>query len=63
MGFPLESRMIHMVLDSLIHSFDWAPPKGMSAELMDMTEKIGITMVKAMSLEAIPMPRLSPDVY
>jgi len=62
-GLPLASRMVHLVLASLIHSFDWAPPKGMSAEQVDMTEKFGITMAKAVPLEVIPAPRLPPDVY
>ena len=62
-GLPLASRMIHLVLASLLHSFDWAPPKGMSAHQMDMSEKFGATMTKAVPLEAIPTPRLPPDVY
>jgi len=62
-GLPLASRMVHLVLASLIHSFDWAPPKGMSAEQVEMTEKFGITMAKAVPLEVIPAPRLPPDVY
>jgi len=62
-GLPLASRMIHLVLASLIHSFEWAPAKGMSAEEMDMTEKFGITMAKAVPLEIIPVPRLPRDAY
>jgi cytochrome P450 len=62
-GLPLASRMIHLVLASLIHSFDWAPPKGISAEQVDMSEKFGISMSMAVPLEVIPVPRLPPDVY
>jgi len=62
-GLPLASRMIHLVLASFIHSFDWAPPKGMSAEQVDMTEKFGVTMAKTVLLEVIPAPRLPPNVY
>eukprot|EP00253_Pinus_taeda_P000308 PITA_00308 len=62
-GLPLASRIIHLVLASLLHSFDWAPPKGMTAEHVDMTEKFGVVMQKAVPLEAIATPRLPPDVY
>jgi len=62
-GLPLASRMIHLVLTSLIHSFDWIPPEGMTTEQVDMTEKFGLTMAKAVPLEAIPRPRLPLDVY
>ena len=60
-GLPLASRMIHLVLASLLHSFDWTLPKG--TVQLDMTEKFGITMAKAVPLEAIPTARLPPDVY
>eukprot|EP00253_Pinus_taeda_P008046 PITA_08046 len=62
-GLPLASRMIHLVLASLLHSFEWAPAKGMSAEEVDMTEKFGLTMAKALPLEIIPVPRLPRDAY
>jgi cytochrome P450 len=62
-GLPLASRMVHLVLGSLIHSFEWAPPKGMSAEQMDMTEKFGLALQKAVPLEAIATPRLLSHVY
>ena len=60
-GLPLASRMIHLVLASLIHSFDWTLPKG--TEQLEMTEKFGITKAKGVPLEVIPMARLPPDVY
>eukprot|EP00253_Pinus_taeda_P000359 PITA_00359 len=62
-GLPLATRMIHVVLASLLHSFEWAPPKGMSAEEVDMTENFGLTLQKAVPLEAIPTPRLLSHAY
>jgi len=62
-GLPLASRMIHLILGSLIHSFEWAPPKGMTAEQVDMTEKPGLILRKAVPLEAIARPRLLSHVY
>lgn len=55
--------MIHLVLGSLVHSFEWAPPKGTTAEQVDMTEKSGLILRKAVPLEAIARPRLFPHVY
>eukprot|EP00253_Pinus_taeda_P025363 PITA_25363 len=62
-GLPLASQIIHLVLASLLHYFDWAPPNGMSAEDVDMGDKVGVVLQKAVRLEAIPTPRLPQDVY
>jgi len=63
-GLPLASRMIHLVLGSLLHLFDWALPDGIRPELLDMNDKFGAgTLEKAVPLEAIAMPRLPPHVY
>eukprot|EP00253_Pinus_taeda_P000720 PITA_00720 len=62
-GLPLASRMVHLVLGSLIHSFDWAPPKGMCAMDVDMTDKFGLALQKAVPLEATATPRLLRHVY
>jgi cytochrome P450 len=63
-GLPLASRIIHLVLASLLHSFDWASPEGVTAEHVDMTVKLRLrSLQKAVSLKAIPTPRLPPDVY
>lgn len=62
-GLPLASRMVHLLLASLLHSFEWAPPKGASAEQVDMAERFGITLVKALPLAAIPTSRLPSEMY
>jgi cytochrome P450 len=62
-GLPLASRMVHLVLGSLLHSFEWAPPDGMNPEQVDMTDKFGLTLKKAVPLYAIPTPRLPCDMY
>lgn len=62
-GLPLATRMVHLLLGSLLHSFEWAPPQGMSAEQVDMSDRFGITLVKAVPLEAIPTPRLPSEMY
>eukprot|EP01018_Ginkgo_biloba_P022503 Gb_05603 [translate_table: standard] len=63
-GLPLANRMLHLVVASLLHSFDWRLPDGQeSYEEMDMTEKLGITLQKAVPLTAIPTPRLPSHIY
>eukprot|EP00253_Pinus_taeda_P007022 PITA_07022 len=62
-GLPLASRTVHLTLGSLIHSFEWAPPKGTRAEELDMSEKFGLALQKAVPLEAIATPRLATHLY
>ncbi|XP_027099198.1 cytochrome P450 76T24 [Coffea arabica] len=54
-GMPLAERMIHLILASLIHNFDWKLEEGMKPEDIGMREKLGITMQKAAPLKAIPI--------
>lgn len=54
-GLPLANRMIHLMLGSLIHGFDWKLEGGIVPEKMDMEEKYGITLEKAQPLCAIPV--------
>ncbi|GLJ32053.1 hypothetical protein SUGI_0645430 [Cryptomeria japonica] len=62
-GLPLASQMIYLVLASLLHSFEWALPSGMSAEQLDMNDEFGLTLKKAVQLQAIPTPRLPYQIY
>eukprot|EP01018_Ginkgo_biloba_P019048 Gb_20267 [translate_table: standard] len=63
-GLPLANRMLQLVVASLLHSFDWRLPDGQNSDNeMDMTEKFGITLQKAVPLTAIPTPRLPSHIY
>ena len=62
-GLPLASRTVHLTLGSLIHSFEWAPPNGTRAEELDMSDKFGLVLQKAVPLEAIATPRLASYLY
>eukprot|EP01018_Ginkgo_biloba_P018169 Gb_12032 [translate_table: standard] len=62
-GLPLAHRMLHFVLASLLHSFDWRLPHGQNSDEMNMTEKFGITLQKAVPFIAIPTPRLPSNIY
>ncbi|KAJ8754388.1 hypothetical protein K2173_002839 [Erythroxylum novogranatense] len=54
-GAPLAVRMVHLMVGSMIHSFDWELVDGMSPENLDMEEQFGITLKKAIPLRAIPI--------
>lgn len=53
-GLPLGLRMVHVVLGSLINSFDWKLEGGITRKELDMDDKFGITLRKAQPLRAIP---------
>ncbi|MBA0773249.1 hypothetical protein Gotri_008540 [Gossypium trilobum] len=55
LGLPLATRMVHLMLASMILSFDWKLPKGTNPEDMDMQEHFGMTLKKAVPLYAIPV--------
>lgn len=50
-------RMLHLMLGSLIHSFDWKLEDGVESKTMKMEDKFGITMQIAQPLRAVPRPR------
>lgn len=54
-GLPLAMRMLHLMLGSLIHSFDWKLEDGVTPENMNMDDKFGITLEMAQSLRAVPV--------
>ncbi|CAN1825245.1 Geraniol 8-hydroxylase [Linum perenne] len=56
-GLPLAMRMLHVMLGSLIHWFDWKLHDGVDPKKLDMEEKIGATLQKAKPLIVIPRPR------
>lgn len=54
LGLPLAHRMVHLMLASFLHSFDWKLEEGTKPENMDMTETFALTFKKAVPLKAIP---------
>uniref|UniRef100_A0A803KYZ2 Cytochrome P450 n=1 Tax=Chenopodium quinoa TaxID=63459 RepID=A0A803KYZ2_CHEQI len=56
-GILLAYRMLHLMLATLIHSFNWKKGHGELLEDLDMEEKFGMTLQKAHPLEAIPFIR------
>ncbi|XP_023883927.1 geraniol 8-hydroxylase-like [Quercus suber] len=54
-GLPLAIRMLHLMLGSLIHTFDWKLEDGFKPEDMSMEDKFGLTLQMAQPLRAIPV--------
>nr|WJK44487.1 geraniol-10-hydroxylase 2 [Camptotheca acuminata] len=53
-GMPLAVRMVHLMLASILQSFSWKLPAGTTPENIDMGEQFGVTLKKAIPLQAIP---------
>nr|AYV88864.1 cytochrome P450 oxidase CYP76Y19 [Polygala tenuifolia] len=54
-GLPLANRMLYFMLASMLYSFDWKLPDGVSPCDMDMREDFRITLRKAVPLWALPV--------
>jgi cytochrome P450 len=57
-GMPLAIRMVHLVLGlgSLLNQFKWKLPVEVERNGVDMAEKFGVTLIKAVPLCAIATP-------
>ncbi|XP_065858108.1 geraniol 8-hydroxylase-like [Euphorbia lathyris] len=57
-GLSLATRMLHLILGSLINNFDWKIEKGYETKTLNMDDKFGGTVEKANPLRVIPYPRI-----
>ncbi|WVZ72139.1 hypothetical protein U9M48_020648 [Paspalum notatum var. saurae] len=55
-GMPLASRMVHLVLASLLNQFKWRLPTEVERNGIDMAENFGVSLSKATPLCAIATP-------
>ncbi|CAL4969832.1 unnamed protein product [Urochloa decumbens] len=53
LGLPLATRMLHVLLGSLLKDFEWTLPEQVMKNGLDMSEKLGLTMSMATPLQAI----------
>ncbi|XP_054792122.1 flavonoid 3',5'-hydroxylase 2-like [Prosopis cineraria] len=60
-GTRMGIVLVHYILGTLIHSFDWKLPHGLSE--LNMEESFGLALQKKVPLAALVSPRLSPDAY
>ncbi|KAG8094785.1 hypothetical protein GUJ93_ZPchr0012g18802 [Zizania palustris] len=55
-GMPLAIRMVHVLLASLLFHFKWRLPAEVERNGIDMTERFGLTLSKAVPLCAMATP-------
>lgn len=55
-GMPLASRVLPVMLGSLLNNFNWKLDSGSEHIELDMNEKFGITLQKANPLCVFPIP-------
>ena len=53
-GLLLGNGMVHLMLATLVHNFGWKLENKISPEEIDMTEKFGASLRRAVPLRAIP---------
>ncbi|KAI3925396.1 hypothetical protein MKW92_023535 [Papaver armeniacum] len=53
-GLPMAHQVLHIMIGSLLQSFDWALESGVTPETIDMGEALGITLRKSIPLKVIP---------
>ncbi|XP_028107028.1 cytochrome P450 76A1-like [Camellia sinensis] len=61
-GVPLAHRMLHLVLGSLLHEFEWNLNGQVTAETMDRKERMGVTVRKFEPLMAVSQERSKPSL-
>ncbi|XP_072974341.1 cytochrome P450 76M5-like [Typha angustifolia] len=54
-GAPMATRMVPLVLGSLLHKFDWMLPEGVGPGDVDLSEKFGAALSMAVGLKAVPV--------
>lgn len=54
-ALPLANRMVHLMLATFVHNFDWKLENGMAPEEIDMNDKFGLSLQRAVPLRAIPV--------
>ncbi|GAA0186108.1 oxygenase [Lithospermum erythrorhizon] len=57
-GISLGHRMLHFMLGSLLHEFDWELDGSIKGKPIDMRERVGSTMRKFVPLKAVPRKRI-----
>ncbi|XP_021767265.1 cytochrome P450 76AD1-like [Chenopodium quinoa] len=56
-GDTLALRMLNLMLGSLLQGFNWKIGDGLKPEDLDMNDKFGITIQKAIPLRVIPISK------
>ncbi|CAM0150444.1 unnamed protein product [Urochloa decumbens] len=55
-GMPLATRMVHLMLASLLHGFEWRLRPEDEKNGLDMSERVGLNLAMAKPLQAMATP-------
>ncbi|XP_010040683.1 geraniol 8-hydroxylase [Eucalyptus grandis] len=55
-GMTLATRMLHLMLGSLVNAFNWRLEDGVTVENMNMEDKFGLTVQRAQPVKAVAVP-------
>ncbi|KAI3927662.1 hypothetical protein MKW92_040346 [Papaver armeniacum] len=53
-GYPMAHQILHIVVGSLLQSFDWTLENGVTPESIDMNEKLQTSLQKSTPLRIVP---------
>lgn len=62
-GLGLGMKMVQLTLANLLHAFAWRLPDGVGVDDLSMEEKFGMSIPRAVPLEAVPEPKLPAHLY
>lgn len=62
-GIPLAYRMLHLILGSLVHEFDWDVHSSLSDKIRDTKERMGVVVRKIEPMIAIPISKNSSKAF
>ncbi|KAL6979625.1 hypothetical protein U1Q18_021280 [Sarracenia purpurea var. burkii] len=59
-GLPMATKIVPLVLATLVHFFDWALPDGDDPDRLDMSEEFAVTLQKKQPLVLVPKVKKVP---
>ncbi|KAF2312888.1 hypothetical protein GH714_040946 [Hevea brasiliensis] len=62
-GMNLGLRMVHLLIATLAHAFEWELADGLIPEKLNMEEAYGLTLQRAVPMMVHPRPRLSSIAF
>ncbi|CAL5064109.1 unnamed protein product [Urochloa decumbens] len=55
-GTPMATRVVTLLLASMLHAFEWMLPEGMRPEDVDVSDRFGTSLNMVTPLRAVPVP-------
>jgi cytochrome P450 len=62
-GMVFGLTVVQLQMASLLHAFDWSLPNGMTPDMLDMTNGLGLSPPMRIPLVAVAKPRLPSHLY